>query len=352
MAIAPDSNALPRPSLEALRRKTVDYRGLGEVRLLRLEDGAGRGQRLLMLRNAAGLTLEVAVDRGFDLAALTWRGLNLGWNGPNGPAWPSRAPEADGGLAMLRGFDGFLVTCGLDHYGLPTKGPADHFLYPHRTTVDYPLHGRIGAAMAKLHGYGIVTDTDDPFLWCEAEVSQSTLGGELLVLTRRIEMPLFDAAIALTDRVENRGWRPTRHGMLYHINFGFPLLDEGTILAGDFDDRFIAAFDQAPPVASPDVVETFDIVPSMADAAGITRLQVRNPTLGGGVEAGIEYLASALPGLGVWRSYQSGIYALGIEPHSGLPADSLNYHGPGTPHFLEPGDTRDFGARFTLRPLV
>jgi hypothetical protein len=54
--------------------------------------------------------------------------------------------------------------------------------------------------------------------------------GENLVLTRRIEAALGGATIGVTDRVENRGFRPTPHMLLYHYNFGFPLLDEGAEL--------------------------------------------------------------------------------------------------------------------------
>ena len=52
--------------------------------------------------------------------------------------------------------------------------------------------------------------------------------GENLVLTRRIEAQLGGRAIAILDRVENRGFRPTPHMLLYHFNFGWPLLDQGS----------------------------------------------------------------------------------------------------------------------------
>ena len=45
-----------------------------------------------------------------------------------------------------------------------------------------------------------------------------------------IEAALGDTTITVEDRVENRGFRPTPHMLLYHYNFGYPLLDEGAEL--------------------------------------------------------------------------------------------------------------------------
>ncbi|UXN76060.1 aldose 1-epimerase family protein (plasmid) [Devosia sp. A8/3-2] len=57
--------------LQELRRRTVDGRGVADIRMLQVEDGPGRGQRLLVVRNAAGIGFEIAVDRGFDISSVT-----------------------------------------------------------------------------------------------------------------------------------------------------------------------------------------------------------------------------------------------------------------------------------------
>ncbi len=325
------------PALSELRRKT-DLRGIGEVRLVALEDGPARGQRLLFCRNAAGLECEIAVDRGFDISALRWRGINLGWNGPVGSA-PAREFDSEEGLGRLRSFDGFLVTCGLDHYGIPAVGSAQNFIYPERTRAHWPLHGRISGIGATLRGYGIDTERAIPCWGCGAEVQQATLFAEVLTLRRRIEIPLFEPRLDLNDRVTNVGFRPTRHGILYHCNVGYPLLDEESELIGDFESQLRADFVSSPPVAADDVSERVDSHPVEGDANGLARAGVRNPRLEGGLALEIAYSAATLPALGLWRAWQSGIYALGIEPHSSLPAHDQEPHGA---HFLQAGETRDY----------
>lgn len=305
------------PNLVELRPKTVDFRALGEIRLVALEDGPGRGKRLLLCRNAAALECEISVDRGFDITALRWRGLNLGWNGPAGGGVPARELDAEDGLGLLRSFDGFLVTCGLDHYGLPAVGPAEDFIYPHRARTHHPLHGRISSVGATLRSYGLDTDGANPMIWCEAELRQAALFGEVLALRRRIEIPLFEPLLRIHDRVSNAGWRPTRHRMLYHFNLGYPLLDEQTVLTGDFAADLLTDFVSAPPIPASDVVERFDAGTALGDASGRAHAGVFNPALAGGTGLDIQYSAATLPGLGLWRAWQSGIYALGIEPNSG-----------------------------------
>ena len=198
------------------------------VRLMTLGDGVERGVRLLEFRTGTGLRFTVAVDRGFDIAELDHRGMPIGWHSPSGLRNPGLgAEEAEGGLGWLRSFTGLFVTCGLDHALGPHEEPADHYGYPFRNSVTHTLHGRASGIPARLTGYGERWEDEKCVLWCEGVVAQATVFGENLVLTRRIEADLGGDAIRIVDRVENRGFSPTPHMLLYHINVGYPLLDQG-----------------------------------------------------------------------------------------------------------------------------
>ncbi|RWI49109.1 MAG: DUF4432 family protein [Mesorhizobium sp.] len=205
-----------------LRQRTVDGRGVADVRLLQIEDGPGRGQRLLVVRNASGIGLEISPDRGFDISSATWRGINIGWNSANGLPWPMNPVDAEDGLGFYRNLDGFLVTCGLDHIGGALRTNASHFIHKHRKEVFHPLHGRISSQRASISGYGVDWNRETPIIWAEAVIRQSAMFGENLVLRRRIEVEVFGGSIRITDLVENLGFRPTPHAILYHINFGYP----------------------------------------------------------------------------------------------------------------------------------
>jgi hypothetical protein len=335
----------PKLSIEDLRRRTSDLRGIADVRLVTLEDGPGRGQRLLQLRNGAGVEVEIAVDRGFDLATLRVRGVNLGWNSPVGLRTPSFPGDLEHGLGPLRSFDGFLVTCGLDHYGKPAEGPAHHFAYGLRNTVTYPLHGRVSAQPATIRGYGI-RDDSSPAVWCEGEVRQAAVFGEVLVLTRRVEIPLFEGRITLTDTVTNRGFRPTRHAMLYHFNVGFPFLDETSELTGQFG-TLQDAFKSEPRIPRDDAQEKVDVVHPEADSRGLVTVGMRNPALDGGLSLQIQVHKAQLPTVALWQCWQSGLYVVGIEPCTPLP-DNLDVNGDDSSAFLPASSTRRYDIAITV----
>lgn len=327
-----------------LRRHSGDLRAFGEVRLVTLDNGPGRGQQLLLCRNASGLELEIAVTRGFDISALRFRSFPLGWHSPVGFSGPS-AYELESGFGMLRSLDGFLVTCGLDHHGEPAEGPAQHFNYPARASIQYPLHGRISGQAATLIGHGLdasrLGESSEAVIWCEAEVRQAAVFGETLVLRRRIEIDLFASRIRLRDVVTNEGFRPTRHAMLYHLNMGFPLLDRNAQPVGELS-ALRSNFDSAPPVPDDDAREICDTLNPEGDADGLVTMGLHNPSLCGGLTVRVEYSKTQLPRCDVWRCWQSGIYVFGIEPRTDPGSDSLRYAGPDSPCFLEAGAARRY----------
>jgi hypothetical protein len=128
--------------------------------------------------------------------------------------------------------------------------------------------------------------------------------------------------------------------MLYHCNIGFPLLD------GDSEPIGVLAqmkhsFDAAPPRPRDDHVEQVDWL----KLAGVRGERVwggiRNPRLAGGLELRVEVDASMLPNMAVWRAYQSGIFALGIEPCTASSCEPLGA-------WLQAGESRDYEIAFEV----
>lgn len=213
-----------------LFRRAAFGRAAADMRLVTVADGPGAGGRLLELRTPEGLAADIALDRGGDVLRLAWRGREIGWHGPTGAPMPWHDLDAEAGLGFLRGFDGFLVTCGLDHHGPPTTTPADAFAYPLRSQNHHPLHGRIAATKAEL----VAKEIDWPAgrIRVALRARQATVFGEVLEMDREIAVPLDRPALCIRDRVTNRGYEPARHGLLYHCNVGHPLLGEGARLTG------------------------------------------------------------------------------------------------------------------------
>jgi hypothetical protein len=268
---------------------------------------------LFIVRNATGVGLEIAIDRGFDICSATWRGINIGWNSANNLPWPPNSIDAEEGVGFYRNLDGFIVTCGLDHFGAAGRTDASHFMHKHRKEIFHPLHGRISSQRATIFGYGIDWDKDTPVIWMEGVVRQSSVFGENLLLRRRVDLEVFGGTIRLSDIVENRGFRPTPHAILYHVNFGYPFLDEGSEISGTLDTEFISKFNAEAKRPMDDYDDYFQSVP-LVGAGSTATIEVRNNAMTGGIQAALEFPRDLLPGFGVWRAFQSGVYALALEP--------------------------------------
>jgi hypothetical protein len=329
------------------------------VELLEYADGPERGVRVVDFRTGGGLSFRVAVDRGFDLLAADYRGVPIGWRSPTGPRHPGLASvEENRGWGFLRSFTGLLATCGLDQALAPAASSVALYIYPGFSESDYPLHGRISQVPARLLGYGERWDGDACTLCAEGEVAQMAVFGENLVLTRRIEAALGGTTITVDDRVENRGHRPTPHMLLYHYNFGYPLLDDGAELLvpsraivhavhGDLHAQGVGYRIQGPPKADfSEQVYEHDVV---AGPDGMASALLINPGLGtDGFGIRLDYDRGALPCLIQWQCLQSGLYVLGIEPSTNHVLGRKFAEERGELMILEHAETRHYRTRLSV----
>ncbi|KEA02977.1 MULTISPECIES: DUF4432 family protein [Rhizobium/Agrobacterium group] len=314
-----------------LLRRTPDLRAVADIRLMTLEDGPGRGQRLLVARNSAGIGFEIAVDRGFDISVLSFKGTNIGWNSPTQMTFPTHDPDSEEGWGFFRNFDGFMVTCGLDHYSRPHETDVSHYNYAHIKSRRMPHHGRIATEKARLLGYGVDPQTLD--IVCEGVVRQASVFGETLELRRKITLPAFGSELLIEDTVTNRAFRPTDHAIMYHLNFGYPFLDD-SLTIGSLPDADLSELNAIPPVPQDDFGEKVDVIDSRVTPHK-TPITLANPTCG--VAVSLDYNQACLPKLAVWRAYQSGVFALGIEPRTDL--------RPTVGAFLQPGESRSYALK-------
>jgi hypothetical protein len=316
-----------------LLKKTPDLRGVADIRLATLEDGPARGQRLLIARNAIGIAFEVVVDRGFDISSLSFKGINIGWNAPTQMRFPVVDPGSEDGWAFMRNFDGFLVTCGLDHISRPLEVDIAHYNHPHLKTKSMPQHGRISTEKARLIGYGV--DAESCEIFCEGIVRQASVFGETLELRRRITLPIFGQALRIDDTVTNRGFLPSRHAIIYHLNYGYPFLDENLEFTG-FPEMLAAKLLVDPPLPNDRYGEHVDSVDS-CEIPETVPIVLRNPALD--ISVGLTFNREQLNKLAIWRAYQSGVFALGVEPRTDLAQDRP---------LLQPGESCRNSLKFQI----
>lgn len=81
------------------------------------------------------------------------------------------------------------------------------------------------------HG-GRWTDDGDYEISVSGRVRQAHLFGENLELRRKIRCRLGTGELTVDDVVTNLGPATQPHMLLYHVNLGWPLLDEGATLRG------------------------------------------------------------------------------------------------------------------------
>jgi hypothetical protein len=355
-------------SLKQLRARTGSLAQFAGVRPFTLEAGAEQGVRCLEFRTGTGFSFTVLLDRGMDIGDANHRGASLGWHSPTGFRHPSfNEPESENGFGVMRSFSGLLMTCGLDHILGASDEDARHFNYPHRDRINMPLHGRAGFTPATLGGFGLEerkrpNGEDELVLWCQGEIRQAAVFGENLRLVRRIEARVGESAFTLHDRVDNLGFSPTPHMFMYHINLGYPVLDEGSRYLAPVTDCLWTAHEPtaqrvgyrtqaAPQHPFEEQVYEHQVA---ADAQGRVPVALVNDGFdsgrGGdpGLGFAVEYQHDMFPSLYQWQCLQSGLYAFGIEPSTNHVLGRQFARERQQLQWLEHGDRRDYETRFSV----
>ena len=344
-------------SLEDLKKRTGDLSAFAGIREVVLDNGAERGVRMLIMRNAVGLELEVLVDRAFDLGGARFAGVPFGWRSGNGYRHPGlHESDAEGGLSWLRAIDGLLVTGGLDHALFGGEYDASHYHYPPKKTVTHGLHGRLTAIPARLLEVTEDWQANGGVLRVTGEVIQATSFGEHLKLTRTIEMDIAGCEIRLKDVVTNLGFERTPHMFLYHFNFGFPFVDEGSqVIAAVprhlWESDSVAAQGAsykeliAPKRHFVEQVWEHELTP---DAENRHRVVLARPDGVSGVE--VTWNAETMPCFFEWQNLREGQYALGLEPSTNHVTGEAAARKDGSLTWLENGDSREYDA--TIRILT
>jgi hypothetical protein len=189
-------------------------------------------------------------------------------------------------------------------------------------------------------------------------VEETIIYGEFIRLTREITSRLGSNRISITDHYENLAFVPTPLMLLYHFNFGFPLLTEATQVA--FPSRIAEPWrpevptigydrwDAPDPAYDARVYLHKDIVSDSQNWASATVYNPDFPLPAGPnpITVRVSWDTSTLPNLVQWRMAGAGTHVLGIEPAN------CNVNGRAASResnqlvMLEPG------ARYTCRVEV
>ena len=244
-------------------------------------------KRCILAQNGA-LEILFNKDNALDIVWVKYKGVNISFLSKNG--------LNDGARDFVGNFEGgFLYTCGMDNVSGCVEGK--------------PVHGSLHYKKCDLaYAY-----EKNGVLYIYGEVRECALFGKNLLLKRTFTVT--EDSLSICDEVANIGFTDTEYVLLYHINYGYPFLDEGL-------EMEVPAIKTDPltAVAEENKKDMFRITAPVDGGdehvyyhtLSEGKIRLTNPKKGVGVE--MLYDVADFPVTLEWKSMISGDYALGIEP--------------------------------------
>jgi len=320
---------------------------IGGLRRVQSTEGRESGVEEIQIRTGAGLSYSILPSRGLDIGLAEFGGVPLSWLSPNGEVHP--AFFDDQGSGWLRtAAGGLLMTCGLTQVGSPGTDGGE----------ELGLHGRAHHTPARHICAEGFWEGDEYITVVQGKVEETSIFGWNLRLTRHISSYLGKNQILIRDVVENAGFEPAPHMLLYHFNFGFPLLDELTEI------RFpTSSVNPREPELPIEDLENW-LLPQEGfqervyyhenlsiGADGMAAITVRNPRFpltDRPLMVRLSWEAHNLPVLVQWKMPGEGTHVLGIEPANCHVEGRAAERERGTLVMLAPGQTMEYNLEFSV----
>jgi len=337
-------------NLGSWKHKLSNTQQIGGIETSILDNGPGKGARIAWVNTGTGLRYKVVLDRGMDIVDALFNENSLAWISHAGITAPQ--PFSNQGIDWLRTFaGGLLTTCGLSSMGPPNEDE----------TGSRGLHGRYSNSPAEL------ISIRQPDIFSEdltfeiiGKIRETTTFGPSLELTRSISGSLGSPDIHIKDVVVNRGNTRTPHMLLYHINCGWPLIDESTriIWQGvkqakasdsnntDFNKKYEFTQCAAPMDEHAGFGEDVAFILPKADANNQVVCGYANDELE--LAFKISFSKEQFPWLINWQHWGKNEYVTALEPATNPPIGQTAAKENGTLIYLEPGEKREYELKLEV----
>ncbi len=307
---------------------------LGGSRHYILSDGRGRDMRAVDINTGSGLTYTVLPDRGMDISLASFLGHNLVYISYNGETHPAfYEPHGFGWLSTFAG--GLLTTCGLTYLGAPVKDGDE----------ELGLHGRYSTIPARQVADLSDWTGEDYNIRLRGIIEEGRIFGTKLRLEREISSVRGRNAITIKDIVTNAGYKSSPYTILYHMNFGYPMLSESseleitpekTVPATRFAEEGLNDFRRfIKPTA--DIGEQVYFHSMKGDSNGRAHVSLLNRSIG--ISVTISFNTDQLPYLTEWKMMGMGDYVLGLEPCNVPARDRVALKKDSLLPWLDPGES-------------
>lgn len=290
---------------------------VGYIRRYVLTEGKENGLRVIELNNGV-LRVLLNESKGLDIMQVWHKGVNMSFVSKNG--FTSRE------IPFLQRFEGGMVyTCGLDSIG---------------GREGFELHGSYHNTPAKI----VAITEEEESLQVKAEIDNTGLFGKNLILQRTVT--LRKGEISLEDTLINKGTKVEDYCLLYHINLGYPMLDEGVEIVADLEsaiprNEYSKKYLSSRGVFSAPIDNEEERCYFLNNKGN--SISAVNKKLG--KRFTVTYSKETLPCLVQWNSPASQDYALGLEPATCFLDDQFKYNQ------LEPNREAKFEIKLSFEEI-
>ena len=338
---AKEDYIMKRSELQNLRKYAGDLSGIYGMQDITYNEGKAKGMRAIQLKNGQGLEATLLPDRCLDIPYFSYKGINLGLVTKVGLSAPTYFTE-DGVRGFLKQFNaGLLTTCGLTYSGAPSEIDGR----------EYGLHGVIGNTPCTSVNKEEVYEDDAISLQVSGDVQEACVFSEYVAMHRKMKMETESNIFHIIDTIENRDFEPVPLMNLYHINFGYPLLDAScrvyfsTEKVEPRDEIALQGMSRYSFIEEPEIAKDEECY-IHTGGKGSQFAMVHNPKLG--IAAVVHYDIDDLPLFNEWKCMKSGDYALGLEP-SAAGFWGLKYAKEhNLPQYLQSGETKAYHIRIEI----
>lgn len=198
-----------------LLKKVGNFDQVCGIKRYTFSESSAKDVNIAEFFNQAGLRFSVMPDRCMDIYDLSYKGVNISFHSRNGIQSPNRYSASSGEFShQWQG--GMLSTCGLDNVGGGCVVDG----------VTYPVHGRVSAVPTENFGTYSEWRNNDYIFGVTGDIHQKRMYGSHIVIHRNIETSINATSLKIQDTLTNLDCTDEPYMLLYHINFGYPLLDE------------------------------------------------------------------------------------------------------------------------------
>lgn len=321
---------------KSLLKKLGNISQIAGIRRCRLTSGISQDTEIAEIYNAAGLRATVVLDKCMDLYDFSYKSINISFLSKNSLV-SNKFFTPLGSEFFTNWSAGMLCTCGLANAGDSCEDDDAH-----------PIHGRINATPANNISICSYWEDNDYKLFISGDISETRLYGRNLTLHREISTSLYSKEIKIRDTVTNTSAFTEGVMLLYHFNFGYPLLDGGARFVSSSTDLSIRTGR-----------DTNNKVMGMPEDDCLQNVFVHKPKtkrvyagiINPALELGacLSFDSEALPVMLQWKNLRSHDYVAAIEPCNCMGLGRVQEQKNGTLPKIPPYSSISFEV--TLRVL-